>query len=73
MLYERTYGELVARAILSALGARGHALVADPGRLGRAEFLDVCARGGLAGEVNEIPYEEGPVKQRIALFDLRRV
>lgn len=72
VLYEREYGPLVARAAVQALGAGGLALLADPGRVGREGFQAECERLGLRGEVTEIPFEDPPIRQRIALFALRR-
>lgn len=47
VLYERPYGALVAQAIARLLAPDGLALVADPGRVGAAGFLDALAAHGL--------------------------
>jgi predicted nicotinamide N-methyase len=40
VLYERTYGPVVARAIATTLAERGRALIADPGRVGSPALFD---------------------------------
>ena len=71
VLYERAYGNLVADAIAALLAPDAVALLADPGRVGRDEFL----RGlpGLGLEVrrrDEIPFVEGPIRQTITVFEI---
>ncbi|HEY5545943.1 MAG TPA: methyltransferase domain-containing protein [Gemmatimonadaceae bacterium] len=47
VLYERTYGPVVARAIATTLAERGRALIADPGRVGSPAFFDSLHDVGL--------------------------
>jgi hypothetical protein len=47
VLYERTDGPVVARAIATTLAERGRALIADPGRVGSPAFLDSLHDVGL--------------------------
>jgi predicted nicotinamide N-methyase len=69
VLYERAYGELVARAIAAFLAPDGRALVADPGRVARDDFLGALPRLGLAVLAREeAPFVEGPIRQSIAVF-----
>ena len=72
VLYERPYGPLVAQAIDLFLAQRGHAILADPGRVARDEFLaDVRARGFQVSET-KVPYREGAVRQTITLYRMHR-
>jgi predicted nicotinamide N-methyase len=47
VLYERPYGELVARAVAHALAPGGVAMIADPGRVALEAFLEAAASLGL--------------------------
>lgn len=47
VLYERTYGPVVARAIATTLAERGRAMIADPGRVGSPAFFDSLHDVGL--------------------------
>ena len=47
VLYERTYGEVVARAIATTLARDGRALIADPGRVGSPMFFEALRDVGL--------------------------
>jgi ETFB lysine methyltransferase len=69
VLYERTYGPLVAGAIARFLAPNGFALVADPGRVARDDFLHSLEPLGLrvTGR-NDVGFEEGSIRQTIALF-----
>lgn len=72
VLYERPYGELVARAIAGTLAPGGEATVADPGRVGRAGFLGACRALGLVITHEEGERcEDGPIRQDINLYTLR--
>lgn len=73
VLYERPYGQLVAGALHATLARDGTALVADPGRVGRDEFLRALGPLGLSvyGQ-NDVPFCEGAIRQTITLFDIRR-
>jgi len=73
VLYERPYGTLVARAIRRTLSVGGLALVADPGRVGRDEFLDALATVGLEMRHRRaVPYVDGEINQSIAIFEIVR-
>jgi predicted nicotinamide N-methyase len=73
VLYERPYAALVAHALNMTLAAHGTAIVADPGRIAVAAFLDECrARSLRVDEPERIPYEAGKVRQTIALYEITR-
>lgn len=71
VLYERAYGELVAEAISSLIAPDGLALVADPGRVARDEFLRALAPRGL--EVRRsapLAYRDNEIRQTITVFEI---
>jgi predicted nicotinamide N-methyase len=71
VLYEPTYGDLVANAIASTLAPDGSATVADPGRLSRQSFIDRAGELGLKVDLSrKVKFEEGEIKQEITLIDL---
>jgi len=73
VLYERPYAALVAHALNMTLASHGTAIVADPGRIAVAAFLDECrARSLRVDEPERIPYEAGKVRQTIALYEITR-
>jgi predicted nicotinamide N-methyase len=73
VLYERPYGELVARAIDITLNAHGEVLVADPGRIATEQFLQAIAERGLRVVGHERDtMSEGTTKQTIDVYRLRR-
>ena len=73
VLYERPYGEIVARTIAATMRENGRAVVADPGRVGRESFLDALSANGLAlRSYNDIPYADGSIRQTIRLLDVVR-
>lgn len=73
VLYDMSYGELVARAIDVTLRRGGEAIIADPGRIAAGEFVDDAAERGLRVVAREeLPFVEGSVRQRISLYRLRR-
>jgi predicted nicotinamide N-methyase len=73
VLYERPYGALVAKTIEAFLAPAGRALVADPGRVARENFLQASGQIGLGiVERTEIPFVAGPIRQTITVFELRR-
>lgn len=72
VLYEHTYGELVADAVTSTLAPEGMALIADPGRLSLDAFLHAIEERGLAvDEQWEVPFDEEGQQQTIRLHALR--
>ncbi len=73
VLYERPYGRVVALAIAATLAPNGTALVADPGRVGREEFIRALGTVGLEIESRvDVPFRAGQIRQTITLFDLAR-
>jgi predicted nicotinamide N-methyase len=74
VLYERPYGVLVARAVAATLAAGGTALVADPGRVGRSDFLAALAAHGLrlAGETTH-SFIDGIIRQTISVLEVVKI
>ena len=73
VLYEHTYGPLVAEALAGLLSPTGHALVADPGRVARGEFLDSLAPIGLeVVDWDDVAYRDGEIRQTIAVMRIER-
>lgn len=71
VLYERAYGQLVARAIATLLAPAGTALIADPGRVARDDFLRALPALGLAlRRRDEMPFVDGSIRQTITVFEL---
>jgi len=71
VLYERQYGVLMAEAFARALAPGGAAILADPGRLARDDFLAEASRRGLAVYAAEpVPFAAGDVRQTITLFEI---
>lgn len=72
VLYEPTYGDLVANAIATTLADEGRATVADPGRLSRNNFIAAAKELGLSVDLSrKVKFAEGEVRQEITLIDLR--
>ena len=73
VLYEREYGRLVADAIAALLDDSGTAYLADPGRVGRDEFLRSLAVCGLVlRSTTEHRFADGPVRQTITIYEIGR-
>ena len=73
VLYERDYGGLVARAIDITLTRNGEAVIADPGRIAVADFVqDAAARGLRLVGHEQLPYVDGVIRQTISLYRLCR-
>lgn len=73
VLYERDYGELVPRAIDALLDESGTAYVADPGRVGRDEFLrSLTSCGLLLRSTVERRFAEDAVRQTITIYEISR-
>lgn len=71
VLYERGYGGLVARAIAALLAAGGQAVIADPGRVSREDFLRALPGLGLTlRRRDDVPFVDGPIRQTIALLEI---
>ena len=74
VLYERAYGALVAGALARLLAPKGFALVADPGRISRDDFLRSLEPLGLAAtRRDDVTYEDGAIRQTIAVIRIGRV
>ena len=74
VLYERTYGPLVAAALGRLMAPTGFALIADPGRVSRDDFLRALDPLGLAvTRRDDVLYEEGAIRQTIALIRVERI
>jgi predicted nicotinamide N-methyase len=74
VLYERSYGELVARALDRFLARRALALLADPGRVGRDAFLrSIEPLGLIVTQRDDVAYAEGAIRQTIAILRIERV
>jgi predicted nicotinamide N-methyase len=70
VLYEHRYASMVAGAIAKTLVRGGEAIVADPGRIALAEFLEECSDRGLTSDPDPRPYVDGEIKQTITLHRL---
>jgi len=71
VLYERTYGPLMAKVLAQTLAKPGVAIVADPGRTGREEFLQCLETNGLAlTRRRECPFVDGDIRQTITLLEI---
>lgn len=72
VLYEHTYGELVADAVTEALAPGGMAIIADPGRLSLDAFLLAIEERGLAVvERWEVPWANEGQRHTIRLHALQ--
>jgi len=72
VLYERSYGPLVAELVARLIGPDGFALIADPGRVGRDDFLGTLEPLGLETTRQDVPFDDGPIHQTIALIRVGR-
>lgn len=71
VLYEHTYGELVAAAIARSLSPMGLAILADPGRVAAGDFVDAARRRGLeVWTADRVRYRHGAATQTIDLYEL---
>lgn len=71
VLYERTYGPLIAKVLAQTLAKSGVAIVADPGRVARDEFLSCLETNGLAlTRRTECPFVDGDIRQTITLLEI---
>ena len=71
VLYEREYGALVASAIGALLEESGTAYLADPGRVGRDEFLRSLDSNSLVlRSTTEHRFADGPVRQKITIYEI---
>ncbi|HEV8217894.1 MAG TPA: methyltransferase domain-containing protein [Gemmatimonadaceae bacterium] len=73
VLYEREYGSLVARAIDALLADNGIAYLADPGRVGRDDFLRSLTSCDLVlRSTTQHRFAEGAVRQTITIYEIGR-
>lgn len=71
VLYEHTYGALVAAAVARALRPTGLAILADPGRVAAGDFVDAARRQGLeVWTADRVRYAHGEATQTIDLYEL---
>lgn len=71
VLYEHTYGELVAAAIARTLMPRGLAILADPGRIAAGDFIDSARRRGLeVHTADRVRFPHGQATQTIDLYEV---
>jgi predicted nicotinamide N-methyase len=71
VLYEHTYGGLVAAAIARTLRPMGLAILADPGRVAAGDFVDAARRRGLeVWTADRVRYQHGAATQTIDLYEL---
>jgi ETFB lysine methyltransferase len=71
VLYEHTYGALVAAAIARTLRPTGVAVLADPGRIAAGDFVDAARRHGLeVWTADRVRYKHGDATQTIDLYEV---
>jgi ETFB lysine methyltransferase len=71
VLYEHTYGALVAAAIARTLRPAGLAILADPGRVAAGDFIDAARGRGLeVWTADRVRYTHGEATQTIDLYEL---
>jgi predicted nicotinamide N-methyase len=71
VLYERSYGRIIAQVISSLLEPGGTAFLADPGRVGREEFVRALGSAGLEPARRiEIPFAMNTIRQTITVFEI---
>jgi predicted nicotinamide N-methyase len=74
VLYERPYGALVARVLDATLSPDGVAVIADPGRVGRGDFVRALGPLGLRIHTqSDVAFRDGQIRQTIKLFEIARV
>ena len=73
VLYERPYGALVARVLDATLREGGQAIVADPGRVAREDFIRALGPLGLSvtGR-SDVQFREEQIRQTIRLLEISR-
>ena len=71
VLYEHTYGELVAAAVARTLAPRGLAILADPGRIAAGMFVDAARSRGLeVHTADRVRFPHGEATQTIDLYEV---
>lgn len=73
VLYERQHAQLIPAVLDRTLTGRGLGIIADPGRLAAPEFVEQCQeRGMVAAIADQVPFDEGEIRQTIDLYEVRR-
>jgi ETFB lysine methyltransferase len=73
VLYERSYGGLVADAFARTLTRRGFGLLTDPGRIAVDDFLVACrARRLYVVRDERVPFTAGEIRQTIDVYEVTR-
>jgi len=71
VLYEREYAELLPGIFKRALAPGGVVLLADPGRIGVADFVEECRYTGMVIRSRTThPFEAGEIKQKIDIYEI---
>ena len=72
VLYERTYGPLVAEVFARTLKASGRGYVTDPGRIATMDFIAAATERGLyVRTLERIPFDNGgATSQMIDLYEI---
>jgi len=74
VLYERPYGTLIARVLAATLRDGGVAIIADPGRVARDEFIRALGPLGLrVSDRTDVQFREEQIRQTIRLLEVRKV
>lgn len=72
VIYEAEYSTLVARCLSRALSPQGEGIIADPGRIALAGFLEALPGFGLAVTSQDtIPMRDGEVNREIQIVRIR--
>jgi predicted nicotinamide N-methyase len=71
VLYEREYAELLPGIFKRSLARGGVVLLADPGRIGVADFVEECRYSGLTIRSKTThPFVAGEIKQQIDIYEI---
>lgn len=74
VIYEPEYSTLVAQCIARALAPSGEAIIADPGRIALARFLEVLPDSGLGvSSISKVGLADGAVTKEIQIIRLRNL
>lgn len=72
VLYEKSYADLVADAMVKCLATNGEAIMADPGRIAIEEYLEACkAREFRTVETLVKKFPVGEKEQTIRIYRMR--
>jgi hypothetical protein len=73
VIYEAEYSTLVARCMSRALRRGGVGIIADPGRIALAGFLDALPGVGLAvADQQSMPLQDGEVIREIRILRIHQ-